>query len=887
MSNPRKSRAFVLGIALVAGMMFLTVTTYGQDCGEDAVGFKVTEVSTPEGNFSVEVCVTTDPSEGLDTYRYTVNNIDHCGLRSFAVARNENDTIWQESSREWTAGVEPTWWIWEASSEEEVLRPGQSGEFIVQVAGPVPIITSTGTTWPATSCASDKQTFETLGPGNPAIQKGVTRDFSLELPETLVPMPFPEGPEAPFAEPESMVSSYDLITGEETVSDIPVEEELMPSSYWVEGGAGESEMEPQVWPESNSMSWYTLVPYPTVGRYPCHVLLCAWKKGSKKPESCGSGTLIDPKTVLTAGHCIHKGRGGTYYDFVTVHPAYDQGTSPYGLARSVKLHTWVQWAQDGKHESDMGAIILDRPIGALTGWRGYGYNTDCDYFEEGFWEGSGYPGGTPWSTCTGFDMSRMYTRTGDFSFCNVKKLTFLAESCEGSSGTGFVRDDAVFGVLSFTRATGTDCPRITKTKFKHIEQWIAKRTPSTFDLIPLGVNVGPKTVIPGQQVKMVYLVHNYSSQAWSGTLHIYVYLSDNAYMEPVDIPIQHHTVSCTINPKSSKWVTASPPPTIPANTPEGTYYIGVVLHIADHDYSNNYSDEWDACAIATILAAPTGLTATAVSSSQIDSAWQDNSSSEAAFEVWRKVGVGGTYSLVDTVITGLGPPSFSDTGLIPNTKYCYRVRGVSTFGGESAYSNTACVKTLPPCPSAPSNLVASVGSPTHIYLVWQDNSDEECFRIYCCYRTNGIWTMYSQVGIVPTDDTSYTHTNLIPNAEYCYQVRASNATGESGPSNEACADTSNAPPLPPSGLTAKEVSPGRVDLKWDDNSGNENCFLIERDSEGSGFIITAAVGQDVTSYTDGGLDPHKQYCYRVMAHNIFGDSGASDVACIITSLAEP
>jgi hypothetical protein len=88
---------------------------------------------------------------------------------------------------------------------------------------------------------------------------------------------------------------------------------------------------------------------------------------------------------------------------------------------------------------------------------------------------------------------------------------------------------------------------------------------------------------------------------------------------------------------------------------------------------------------------PSGLTATAVSSSQINLAWTDTTNNETLFKIERKVGVAGTYSQIATV--GANITSFSNTtGLSPNTTYFYRVRASNT-GGNSGYSNEANATT--------------------------------------------------------------------------------------------------------------------------------------------------------------------------------------------------
>lgn len=89
-------------------------------------------------------------------------------------------------------------------------------------------------------------------------------------------------------------------------------------------------------------------------------------------------------------------------------------------------------------------------------------------------------------------------------------------------------------------------------------------------------------------------------------------------------------------------------------------------------------------------AAPSGLTATAISRSRIDLAWQDNSSNETGFQIERSRS-GSAFSLIAT--TAAGAATYSDTsGLTPNKLYSYRVRAINT-AGSSAYSNTASATT--------------------------------------------------------------------------------------------------------------------------------------------------------------------------------------------------
>jgi hypothetical protein len=88
-------------------------------------------------------------------------------------------------------------------------------------------------------------------------------------------------------------------------------------------------------------------------------------------------------------------------------------------------------------------------------------------------------------------------------------------------------------------------------------------------------------------------------------------------------------------------------------------------------------------------AAPGGLTATSLSSGQIDLAWSDNSWNEDAFLIERS-----NDNKSWKTIASLGPNvrTYSDTGLTGNKTYSYLVRAVNALG-VSNYSNPVSLKT--------------------------------------------------------------------------------------------------------------------------------------------------------------------------------------------------
>jgi hypothetical protein len=95
-------------------------------------------------------------------------------------------------------------------------------------------------------------------------------------------------------------------------------------------------------------------------------------------------------------------------------------------------------------------------------------------------------------------------------------------------------------------------------------------------------------------------------------------------------------------------------------------------------------------AAPSLPAAPSSLTATAISTSQINLSWTDNAGNETGFKIERSTRNNSSFTQIATV--GANVTSYSSTGLSKNTTYYYRVRAYNA-DGDSAYSNEASATT--------------------------------------------------------------------------------------------------------------------------------------------------------------------------------------------------
>ncbi|MGC2420405.1 MAG: malectin domain-containing carbohydrate-binding protein [Candidatus Acidiferrales bacterium] len=199
----------------------------------------------------------------------------------------------------------------------------------------------------------------------------------------------------------------------------------------------------------------------------------------------------------------------------------------------------------------------------------------------------------------------------------------------------------------------------------------------------------------------------------------------------------------------------------------------------------------------TAPTAPSGLGATAISSSQINLSWTASSSScGVTYNVFRSTTSGFTAGSGNQIATGVSTTTYSDTGLTASTTYYYLVEGTNS-GGTSGPSNQASATTsassCAAAPTAPSGLGASAISSSQINLTWTaSTAGTGCTITYSVFRstTSGFTAGSGNQIATGVTSTAYPDTGLAASTTYYYLVEGVDSAGSSAASNQASATTS-------------------------------------------------------------------------------------------------
>lgn len=215
--------------------------------------------------------------------------------------------------------------------------------------------------------------------------------------------------------------------------------------------------------------------------------------------------------------------------------------------------------------------------------------------------------------------------------------------------------------------------------------------------------------------------------------------------------------------------------------------------------------------------APTSVTSTRISDTQVNLSWTNNSTSSGAYTsigVYRSTD-GGAYALVATlgVVT-----SYSDTTVSTNHKYQYKIRAINSTAGTDSSATTAVYMT----PGTPTGLVATKLASGNIRLDWTGavNYGDTAYTTRIEASQNG--GAYSELTSVSGGVITYEHTSPSTAVTWTYRVRHRSTTGSLNGSYSTASNTvvliatANAPTgLSPSGVARDAAA--AIALTWTHN----------------------------------------------------------------------
>ncbi len=237
---------------------------------------------------------------------------------------------------------------------------------------------------------------------------------------------------------------------------------------------------------------------------------------------------------------------------------------------------------------------------------------------------------------------------------------------------------------------------------------------------------------------------------------------------------------------------------------------------------------------------------------------------------WANIVPGTSFHAVD--------PSYTHTGLTPETAYHYRVYAISRQAGESVQpSNVVSITTgARTVPNSPPRVTATAGTDRSATVTWAAPYDggSPITGYEVNYNFSGepdyIWNNQPSVGPAVR---SYTHIDLVVDSTYRYFVRAINAQGEGSRSEIVRAritGTVSAPTAPQS-LTATAGGHTIINLRWSPPESHGGSLVtgykIEVSTDG-GINFTDLVANTMstaTFYQHTGLSRGDERHYRVSA----------------------
>ncbi len=209
-------------------------------------------------------------------------------------------------------------------------------------------------------------------------------------------------------------------------------------------------------------------------------MICALRMYSENGGGAiGTGWLAGPRTIITAGHCVHHaGFFGGWADRIKVSAGRDSSEFPFGTQTASRFSSIDKWVEDADPDFDIGCIHLEEPLGDTVGWFSIA-SMAAHELESYMVNISGYPGDRGNGTEQYFHKNRILN-VGD------RRIFYDVDTAGGQSGAPvWIHENTgappiAVGIHAYGTGgtpfdlgiTANSAPRIIPEVFDQITSWI-------------------------------------------------------------------------------------------------------------------------------------------------------------------------------------------------------------------------------------------------------------------------------------------------------------------------------------------------------------------------------------------------------------------------------